>query len=171
MCKGVEVNDKYKERKPKSADEALQGLMRLCSRAEKSSGDALRLMRTWGVAESERGGVLSKLIEMRFIDDERYAEAYCREKVSVSGWGVRKIAQQLRLKGVADDIIARVTAEIDVESIIQNIESKLRRKLPSVKAKSEYELRGKLLRYGLGLGYDYDVVTQVIDKVCAEAQE
>ena len=171
MCKGVEVNDKYKERKPKSADEALQGLMRLCSRAEKSSGDALRLMRTWGVAESERGGVLSKLIEMRFIDDERYAEAYCREKVSVSGWGVRKIAQQLRLKGVADDIIARVTAEIDVESITQNIESKLRRKLPSVKAKSEYELRGKLLRYGLGLGYDYDVVIQVIDKVCAEAQE
>ena len=84
---------------------------------------------------------------------------------------MRKIAQQLRLKGVADDIIARVTAEIDVESITQNIESKLRRKLPSVKAKSEYELRGKLLRYGLGLGYDYDVVIQVIDKVCAEAQE
>jgi hypothetical protein len=40
-----------------------------------------------------------------------------------------------------------------------------------VKAKSAYELRGKLLRYGLGLGYDYDVVTQAIEKVCADAEE
>ena len=124
MCKGVEVNDKYKERKPKSADEALQGLMRLCSRAEKSSGDALRLMRTWGVAESERGGVLSKLIEMRFIDDERYAEAYCREKVSVSGWGVRKIAQQLRLKGVADDIIARYP-DINADNVLDILKAEV----------------------------------------------
>ena len=171
MRKSVEQFDKPKERKPKSADEALQSLMRLCSRAEKSSGDALRLMRTWGVSETERVGVLRKLMEMRFIDDERYAEAYCREKVSVSGWGVRKIVQQLRLKGVSNDIISRVTATIDSESVSQNIESKLRRKLPSVKAKSEYELRGKLLRYGLGLGYDYDVVTQAIEKVCADAEE
>ena len=89
----------------------------------------------------------------------------------MSGWGVRKIVQQLRLKGVSNDIIARVTATIDSESVSHNIESKLRRKLPSVKAKSEYELRGKLLRYGLGLGYDYDVVTQAIEKVCADAEE
>ena len=64
-----------RERKKKSAMEALNALMRLCSRAEKSSGDALRLMRTWGVEAREQQGVLDKLQEMRFIDDNRYAEA------------------------------------------------------------------------------------------------
>ena len=76
--------DKTPERKPKSATQALQSLMRLCSRAEKSSGDALRLMRTWNVPEGERQGVLDKLIELRFIDDARYAEAYTREKSNIA---------------------------------------------------------------------------------------
>ncbi|MEG1612521.1 MAG: RecX family transcriptional regulator, partial [Alistipes sp.] len=40
---------KPKERRPKTPEQALTSLMRLCARAEKSSGDALRLMRTWGV--------------------------------------------------------------------------------------------------------------------------
>ena len=62
-----------KVKKPKSAQQALSSLMRLCARAERSSGDAKRLMATWGVAEGERAAVLQRLIKERFIDDERNA--------------------------------------------------------------------------------------------------
>lgn len=84
-----------KPRVAKSAAQALQSLMRECAKAEKSSGDARRLMARWEVAEDEREGVLSQLIEMRFIDDSRFAEAYTREKINLSGWGVRKISMEL----------------------------------------------------------------------------
>lgn len=158
-----ELMHKPKERKPKSAAEALSSLMRLCSRAEKSSGDAMRLMRTWQVPESDRSAVLERLISMRFIDDSRYAEAYVREKSSLAGWGARKIAQQLRLKGISGDIIARVLATLDNEEQAERLEQRLRRKLRTTKYNSTYDLRGKLLRYGLGLGYDYDVVKDAVD--------
>ena len=81
MRKRVEtVEGEYPERKSKSAEQALSALMRYAAKAERSSGDAMRLMRRWNVPEQERAGVLERLVAMHFIDDERYARAYVREK-------------------------------------------------------------------------------------------
>ncbi|MBQ8366133.1 MAG: RecX family transcriptional regulator [Alistipes sp.] len=160
-----EIDNKPRERRTKTAAEALQSLMRLCSRAEKSSGDALRLMRTWGVPEGERQGVLDRLVAQRFIDDRRYAEAYVREKSQLSGWGARKIAMQLRQKGINGSIISAVLATLDGDDMRQRLKMRLERKLRTVKATTEYDLRGKLLRHALSAGYDYDLAVEVIDEV------
>lgn len=163
-----EMSPVPKKRRDKSAAEALQSLMRLCARAEKSSGDAMRLMRTWGVAEAERQGVLDRLVTQRFIDDRRYAEAYVREKSTLAGWGARKIAQQLRLKGVSKDIITEVLATFDSDDARTRLTDKLQRKLRTTKAATDYELRGKLLRYALSLGYEYDLAMEAINNLYRE---
>jgi regulatory protein len=152
--------------KQKTPEQALASLMRLSSRAEKSSGDARRLMRTWGVAAADAEGVLAELIERRFIDDERYAAAYTREKVRTSGWGARKIALALAAKGISREIIATALGEhIDGEAQSARLEKYLERKLPRVKAASPWELRSKLTRYGLSLGYDYETVKEAVEKI------
>lgn len=107
-----EMTPTPRERKTKSAVEALQSLMRLCARGERSTGDAMRLMRTWGVPEGERQSVVDRLVAQRFIDNSRYAELYVREKSHLSGWGARKIAMQLRTKGVEKEVIAEALATI-----------------------------------------------------------
>lgn len=161
-----EMTPAPRERKTKTAQQALQSLMRLAARSEKSTGDALRLMRTWGVPEAEQRGVLNKLIADRYIDNRRYAEAYTREKSQLAGWGERKIAMQLRLKGVERETISAVLAELmEDDSRVERLRDKLQRKLRTVKAANDYELRGKLLRYALGLGYDYDIASEVVDEV------
>ncbi len=163
-----EMTPAPRERKMKSATEALQSLMRLCARGERSTGDAMRLMRTWGVPEGERQAVVDKLVAQRFIDNSRYAELYVREKSRLSGWGARKIAMQLRAKGVDKETIAEALATIDNEEQGSRLAEKLRRKMRSTKAQSDYELRGKLLRYALGLGYDYDDASSALDKIMGE---
>ena len=162
------INNHPHEKKPKSAAQAMQSLMRLCARAEKSSGDALRLMRGWGVPEGEREGVLAKLIEQRFIDDKRYAEAYVREKSNLAGWGARKIAFQLRQKGIDKEIINTSLASLDGDAQLAQLTAKLERKMRTTKAVNNYELRGKLLRYGMGLGFDYEMTRSAIDKITPE---
>lgn len=160
--------DKRHERKSKTAAQALQALMRLCSHAEKSSGDAMHLMRTWDVPETERQGVLNRLIELRFIDDARYAEAYTREKSSLSGWGAKKIALHLHQKGVDREIIKATLSALDSCEQQERLEDKLTKKLRTTKAANSYELRGKLLRYAMSLGYEYDSAKDIIDKITAE---
>jgi regulatory protein len=164
-----EMTPQTRERKTKTAQQALQSLMRLCARSEKSTGDALRLMRTWGVPEAEQRGVLNKLLADRYIDNRRYAEAYTREKSQLAGWGERKIAMQLRLKGVERETISAVLAELmNDDDKLERLREKLQRKLRSTKAANDYELRGKLLRYALGLGYDYDMASEVVDRVAKQ---
>ena len=164
-----EMTPTPRERKTKTAQQALQSLMRLCSRSEKSTGDALRLMHTWGVPEAEQRGVLDKLIADRYIDNRRYAEAYTREKSQLAGWGERKIAMQLRLKGVERETISAVLAELMADdSMAERLHEKLSKKLRTVKAANDYELRGKLLRYALGLGYDYDMAAEAVERVAKQ---
>ena len=161
-----EMTPEPRKPKTKTAQQALQSLMRLASRSEKSTGDALRLMRTWGVPEAEQRGVLDKLIADRYIDNRRYAEAYTREKSQLAGWGERKIAMQLRLKGVERETISTVLAELMADdSMAERLRDKLEKKLRTVKAANDYELRGKLLRYALGLGYEYDMAAEAVERV------
>ena len=160
-----EMSPEPRQRKSKTAAEALQSLMRLCARAEKSTGDARRLMRSWGVAEAEQQGVVDRLVALRFIDNSRYAEAYAREKSDLAGWGPRKIAMQLRAKGVERDIVERALATLDGDSQLKRLTERLQRKMRTTKAANDYELRGKLLRYAMSLGYDYELAKELTDKI------
>lgn len=163
MCREQLITPKNRERKPKSAQQALQSLMRLCARSEKSSGDALRLMQQWQVPHTERQGVLERLVKERFIDDGRYAEAYVREKSRLSGWGARKIAMQLRQKGVSQAIIDEALGQLDSNVELPRLVDKLRRKIRTTKYTSDFELRGKLMRYALSLGFDYDIAQRAVE--------
>ncbi len=150
--------------KTKSAEQALVSLQRQCARAEKSSGDAMRLMSRWGVDPAHRGEVLDRLITDKFIDDRRFAEAYVREKLNLSGWGARKIASSLRVKGISTSIIEELLSELDRSKLEERLDDKLSRKVRTVKYKDRYDLRNKLIRYALSLGYDYDMVQGVVSQ-------
>jgi regulatory protein len=76
---------------------------------------------------------------------------------------------QLRLKGVERETISAVLAELMAnDSMAERLHDKLTKKLRAVKAANDYELRGKLLRYALGLGYDYDMAAEAVEKVAKQ---
>lgn len=143
----------------KTKEQALIRLMELCARAEKSSGDARRLMAHWGVPESDRAAVLEKLIREKFIDDARYAAAYVAEKTRLNGWGPHKIKAGLRQKGIT---LAQV---LEPESTRARLDERLRRKLKTIQAHNPQDLKNKLLRHGLSLGYDFDDVRDGVDRL------
>ncbi|MDE6624682.1 MAG: RecX family transcriptional regulator [Alistipes sp.] len=152
------------KRRTKSPDEALAALMRLCARAEKSEGDARRLMRGWGLAAADAEQVLARLVRDRFIDDGRYAEAFVREKLHLSGWGEYKIRTALQRKGVARGLIDAALAQTDRSQMAERLAEQLARKARTTRHATPYELKTKLIRYGLSLGYDYETV---LDRVSA----
>lgn len=152
-------------RRAKGPDEALVALMRLCARAEKSSGDALRLMRAWGVEERARDGVLRELKARRFIDDVRFAEAFVREKTRLDGWGVHKIRAALLRKGIAATTADAALGQVDRAAAAERLAAQLTRKMRTTKYATPYELKGKLMRYGLSLGYDYEAVADAASRL------
>ena len=156
---------KPKVKRPKTAEQALASLMRLCARAERSSGDAMRLMATWMVPEADRQGVLQRLIKERFIDDSRYAEAFVREKANLSAWGEYKIRATLRRKGIADSTISEALRQIPSEQALERLTERLKRKVRTIKYDTTYQLKTKLLRYALSLGFSMDESMRCVEEV------
>ena len=159
---------KPKIKRTKTAKQALESLMRLCARAERSSGDALRLMKGWEVPMAERAGVLQQLIRERYIDDSRYAEAFVREKSNLTAWGEYKIRTALRRKGIADQIIAEALSQLNPQQNRARLVERLRRKAKGLKYDNLYHLKTKLIRYGASLGFPMEEVIESADEVIRE---
>ena len=151
------------KKKPITEQEALQKLSALCARAEHSSGEMLEKMRRWQLSEDARERVLDRLIDEKFVDDERFARLFVREKIRFDRWGRRKIEQALYQKGVASDISHRVLDEVDDEAYVAELKKLIAAKRRSVQAESDYEMRAKLTKYVLGRGFGYNVIRQCID--------
>lgn len=149
----------------KTPQQALESLMRSCARAERCSADALRSMHRWGLSEEEAQGVLDRLIGERFIDDGRYASAFVREKLRFSGWGEKKIRAALRLKGIDARLIATAMEQIEPSEDAERLEDILRRKCARTTARDNYDLRAKIVRFGLSRGFALDDVLAATERV------
>ena len=160
--------DEIRKKKVKTPEQALAALMRLCARAEKSQEDARRRMRGWGLAERDAEGVLAKLVRDCFIDDARYAGAFVREKLRLSGWGEYKIRTALQRKGVSKERIDAALSQADRPAMGERLAQQLERKARTVKYTSQYELKTRLIRYGLSLGYDYEAVMDAASAMVRE---
>ena len=162
--------DELRKKKFKTPEQALAALMRLCARAEKSQEDARRLMRGWGLAERDAEGVLAKLVRDRFIDDARYAGAFVREKLRLSGWGGYKIRTALQRKRISRALLDAALAEADRSGMDERLRRQLERKARTAKYTTQYELKTKLIRYGLSLGYDYETVVEAASGLVTDTE-
>ena len=120
-------------------------------------------MRRWGVSDEAQARIMARLVDERYIDDERYARAFANDKVRFDKWGRRKVEQALWMKHISDDIMQRVLDEIDGQLYVDNLRQLLKSKDKSVKAASDYERRQKLVRFALGRGYGFDVIRLAMD--------
>ena len=155
-----------REQRAKTPEQALQSLMRMCARSERSSGDALRLMKRWGLADEDARKVLVRLQTERFIDDARYAEAFVRDKLNLSGWGAYKIKMALCAKGVAKDIIDEVVAPMLADTDMkERLEEIMLRRMRTLKYSSAYDAKTKLIRFAASRGYEIEEAIECASKI------
>ena len=147
----------------KSEKEAYQTLAALCAQAEHCQWEMLEKMRRWEVPEEAQARVMQRLVKERYVDDERYAQAFVKDKIRYNKWGRRKVDQALWQKHIDEDIRKRVLNEVDDEEYLSVLRPLLKQKRKSTKANSDYELNQKLMRFALGRGFTFDIIRQCID--------
>ena len=138
-------------------------LAQLCARSEHCQHEMLEKMRKWGMADEAQARVMQRLVSERYVDDERYARAFVRDKIRYNKWGRRKVEQALWMKRIDDDIRERVLGEVDDDEYISVLRPLLKQKRRSTKAQSDYELNQKLVRFALSRGFTFDIIRQCMD--------
>lgn len=142
--------------------EAYLRLAALCAQAEHCEYEMQEKMRRWEIADDAQARVMQRLITERYVDDERFARAFANDKVKYNKWGRRKVEQALWLKHIAEDIRQRVLDSIGDEEYITILRPLLQQKRRSVKARNDYELRQKLIKFAIGRGFTMDIIKQCI---------
>ena len=144
-------------------EKALDKMRRLCSRREYCVSDIrAKLMKELDGDVQKVETAINKLKDEKYVDDQRYATAYARDKASISGWGATKIRYMLSAKGVAKDVISEALNEVDEVKASTRLEKLLENKYKSLKDDPQWKI--KLLRFALGRGYSYDEVNDQIQR-------
>ena len=143
--------------------QAYQKLTALCARSEHCQHEMLEKMRQWGVDEEAQARVMARLVSEKYVDDERYAQAFVRDKVTYNKWGRRKVEQALWMKHIDSETSQRALDAVDDETYVGILRPMLRQKRRSTKAASEYELTMKLIKFAMSRGFTMDIIRQCID--------
>jgi len=117
-----------------------------------------------GYPEDVSDRVLNRLAQVGLIDDVDFAEQWVRSRRVNAGKGKRALAAELRTKGVDNDVITAVLADIDAGAERQRAEELVRDKLRREKlvvdddVKVTRRLVGMLARRGYSQTMAFDVV-------------
>ena len=149
--------------KQKTEADAYLTLAALCAQAEHCQYEMLEKMRRWELSEEAQARVMAKLIKERYVDDERYTQAFVKDKIRYNKWGRRKVEQGLWQKRIDEDIRKRVLDDVDDDEYLSVLRPLLKQKRKTIKAKNDYELNQKLMRFALGRGFTFDIIRQCLD--------
>lgn len=150
-------------KKETTEQEAYLQLAALCAQAEHCQQEMRDKMKRWEMAPEVQERVIARLIKERYIDDERYARAFVKDKIRYNKWGRRKVQQGLWMKRIDDSIQQRVLNEVDDAEYLTVLKPLLEQKAKSIKAESDYERNRKLVRFALARGFTFDIIRQCLD--------
>ena len=150
-------------KKDMTEQEAYLQLAALCAQAEHCQQEMRDKMRRWELDEMVQNRIIARLVKERYVDDERYARAFVKDKIRYNKWGRRKVQQALWQKRIDSDIQQRVLDEIDEKEYLDVLRPLLKQKRKSIRAASDYELNQKLVRFALGRGFGFDIIRQCLN--------
>ena len=158
-------------KKEMTEQEAYLQLAALCAQAEHCQHEMLEKMRKWELPESVQARVMARLVKERYVDDERYARAFVKDKIRYNKWGRRKVQQALWLKHIDNAIQQTVLDEVDDDEYLKVLKPLLKQKSKGIKAESDYERNQKLVRFALGRGFTFDIIRQCLNVEDMEEME
>ena len=141
----------------------LMKLTAMCAHAEHCTYEMQQKMQKWGVEEDVAQRVIDYLHKEHYVDDSRYARLFVKDRIKSNKWGRRKVEQALFLKRIPKEIAKEALDDISDETYLAILRPLLKSKRRSIKASSDYEANGKLIRFALGRGFTIDIIKQCLD--------
>jgi regulatory protein len=128
-----------------------------------------------GVPDDVADRLLSRFEEVGLVDDEAFARSWVQSRQAGKGLARRALAQELRRKGVDDEVARDALDEVDPDAEIEAARVLVRRKLRSVArvdhATAVRRLSGMLARKGYPAGVAFRVVREELEEAGRDADQ
>lgn len=141
-----------------SPEEALHRTAALCSTGEQCIFDIREKLLRWGIASDDIKQIIEKLIQGKFIDEDRYCKSFVNDKLRFNKWGKIKIIYALRQKGISSQNIDNAINCIDEEKYLETLQEIILSKRKSIKNDTPENVKAKLFRFAASRGFEPECI-------------
>lgn len=135
----------------------------LCSQSEHCSSQIMEKLSSWNVSVQDANDIMEYLLKEKYIDNKRFARAYCHDKFCYNHWGRVKIRQMLRHLRLSDEEIKEGMEAIQDEPYLEMLQNALQGKDRTLKDTDKYQRKAKLVRHLLSRGFETELVVDAVD--------
>lgn len=144
--------------------EATERIQSFCALQDRCQWEAEKKMREWGVEEDIIEHILTDLILEKFIDEQRFAESFCRGKFRIKRWGKVKIKNELRLRKISVSCINKGLEQIEEEEYYSTLKELYEKKKNSLKDKNQFIRKGKIAKHLQQKGFESNLIWELINR-------
>ena len=106
--------------------------------------------------------VIDKLIDNKYLDDDRFTKAFIKDKLNFTNWGDYKIKNELKRLGVNEEIIYNNISNIDNNIYYERISKIIDKDISTNKKYNGIKLKNKIYNHLLTLGYRKEKLISII---------
>ena len=147
---------------------AIERLKNYCALQDRCQWEVTQKMKEWGLLEMTQNHILEILIQEKYVDEERFAQSFCRGKFLIKKWGKVKITNELKKKKISDICIKKGLEEIDLTEYDLLLEDLLTKKNDTLRDKNHFTRKSKLARFLIQRGFEGNLVWDKIRELSIE---
>ncbi len=165
------------DRAPEPSEEAtrraIDAALNFLSYRQRTGREVRRKLAERGFSEETIEAAMQRLGAVRLIDDRAFVGAYVRDRIAHRPMGVRRMVQDLYVKGIERQVALPVVEEVlreeetDERELARRVVEKKRRTLSS-QSWDEARLRRRLRDHLIRRGFDSRVVRDVVGELVPE---
>jgi len=145
-------------------EEILNKMRKYCAYQERCISDVKKKIDKFLISKNDKMQIINYLTIEKYIDEERFAISYCKGKFNIKKWGKQKIKNELIKKKISRENIETAINSISNTDYIKSINNLIDFKIKFLKDKDILKRNGKLARFLLQRGYEFDVIWGQINK-------
>jgi len=168
---GLKKNDEVDSKKleiladKESSIRCKNSALRIIEKSHKTEKEVIEKLKLKGYEDNSINKSIEFLKEYNFINDLNYTKAFINDKLN--SVGSQKIKYTLLQKGISKELIEEHLSNSNKENE-KNVAFNLAKKKVDLLRKKEndnYKISGKLYRYLISKGYEYDITNEVVKEV------
>lgn len=129
----------------------------------RSEKEIRKYLNKYDIINSDIESIISKLKDIRLINDREYCKAYINDKLYLSKEGINKIKEDLIGEDISIEIIEEELNNIDEYLFNERLEKLIVKKINSNKKYSNSYLKQKILGEMINLGYDKEIILTILE--------
>lgn len=157
-----------KPRRPVNPEIARVRLESLCARSERCTCELRARLKRWQIAPADADAIIAELKANRYVDDDRFARVYVRDRVVNSGYGRHRLRAELALKRIDPDIIRRAIDAIDPDEYGRTLERVIRARVRRTPDIDSWDSRNRVYRQVISRGWESDLVIAMLKRVLSQ---